>query len=666
MNSHIPQSRQIVALICIAFLSVISLGNAAVADPVQATYYASPSGSGTLGTKEAPCSLTGVRDLVRTVNKNMTGDIVIYLKGGTYRLNAPFQLQESDAIHDSGSNGFKIIYKAAPGETPVISGSIPVTGWTLFDKGKNIYKASVPAGTQSRQLYVNGQRAERARSPLHPQGWFKSQTGWGCLDQSIAAWRNPTDIEIVSRSAWKHLRCGVASISIDTLTPEAKPQPKAKPGQPTPTPIPAPTPVQCARVEMKTPGWFNAGKSPNLGKPMNGAGTQQMNGVEWVESAFELLTKPGQWYLDRKENIIYYIPKAGEDPATMKAELAVLETLLDVRGSGFDHRIHDISIEGLTFQEATWLQPSGDQGYADNQAGVLWINQPPISCKTPGGVSVQYGERVGFIRNVVAHMGGAGIDFGHGPQHCEIIGNCVYDISGDGIYLGEVLDYASTNPVEWCDSNRIENNYVRSAGVEYEDQVAIITGYTRHLSLAHNEVTHLPYSAISVGWGWGTNGYSHQNLIASNKLSDFMNILNDGGGIYTLGNQGTPEEKTRWIGNYITGGKHAQGMYADEGSGYMEISSNVVTKVGVNWMNIWCKWIHDITVHDNFSDKPNVSNHGTDTVVTNNVMTEKVDQLSAPAQAIADHAGLEPEYAAITNQIPMLETVGSSNSMTSK
>ena len=639
----------ILSIVCAVILAGCTSAGAAN----QATIYASPNGSGSLGTKEAPCSLTGARDIVRTMNRNLTGDIVVTLRGGLYQLDAPFQLTESDQIHDSGCNGFRIIYKAFTGETPVLSGAIPVSGWTLFDKEKNIYRAKVPEGTQSRQLFVNGVRAERARGELHPKDWFKIESGWGCLDLSIAKWRNPSDIEIVSRSSWKHLRCGVASIKIDTVTPLAKPKPRAKPGQPSPTPIPAPTPVQCARVDMKTPGWFNASKSPHPGPPANGGGTQQMNEVEWVENAFELLTKPGQWYLDRKEGYLYYIPRPGEDPSTMGAELALLEKVLDVRGSDFAHRIHDIGVEGLTFQNTTWLQPNGDQGYADNQAGVTWVNIPPTSSKTPGGVSVQYGERVGFRRNVVAHMGGAGIDFGHGPQHCDIIGNCLYDISGNGIFLGEVDDYASTNPAEWCDGNKIENNYIRDVGVDFEDQVGICTGYTRHLSLAHNELTHLPYSGISVGWGWGKSGYSHQNAISSNKVSDFMNILNDGGGIYTLGNQGTPEEKTLWIGNYISGGKHAQGMYSDEGSGYMEISSNVVTRVGANWMNIWCGWIHDISVHDNFADKSNANNHGTNCVITNNVMTEKADQLSEAAQAIASHSGLESAFADITNAIPL-------------
>src|SRR5665213_3416820 len=79
---------------------------------IQVTYYAAPTGGGSVCTLQAPGSLTSVRDKVRAVNGNMTGDVVIYLRGGAYALTSPFQLTESASIHDSGSNGYSIIYKA--------------------------------------------------------------------------------------------------------------------------------------------------------------------------------------------------------------------------------------------------------------------------------------------------------------------------------------------------------------------------------------------------------------------------------------------------------------------------------------------------------------------------------------------------------------------------
>lgn len=42
------------------------------------------------------------------------------------------------------------------------SATLPATGgFSLYDGAKNIYRASVPVGTQSRQLFVDGVRAQR-------------------------------------------------------------------------------------------------------------------------------------------------------------------------------------------------------------------------------------------------------------------------------------------------------------------------------------------------------------------------------------------------------------------------------------------------------------------------------------------------------------------------
>jgi hypothetical protein len=171
--------------------------------------------------------------------------------------------------------------------------------------------------------------------------------------------------------------------------------------------------------------------------------------------------------------------------------------------------------------------------------------------------------------------------------------------------------------------------------------------------LDHNEIFDTPYSGISVGWGWSKLGYSHQNTISHNEVHSYMHILGDGGGIYTLGNQGTAEEKTVWDGNYIHHSGHAQGMYADEGSGFMEIKNNVLHNIGVNWMNMWVHTIHDIDVHNNFADKTNVNNKGTNCTVTDNVMDAKPDNLPEAAKTIIQSAGLEPAFADIKNQVPL-------------
>ena len=47
------------------------------------------------------------------------------------------------------------------------------------------------------------------------------------------------------------------------------------------------------------------------------------------------------------------------------------------------------------------------------------------------------------------------------------------------------------------------------------------------MQLAHNEISHLPYSAISLGWGWNAYPYTYggENAIVNNHIHDHMQVL---------------------------------------------------------------------------------------------------------------------------------------------
>src|SRR5690349_17840612 len=151
-----------------------------------ADLYAAPAGSGTACTQAAPCSLTGVRDKVRGLVDAMSTDIDVRLRGGTYRLAEPFTLGPAD----SGANGHRVVYSAYPAERPVLSGARQVSGFSVHDGARNIYRAAVPPGTAGRQLFVNGQRAQRARGPLNPGGFTLKDSSFLTGDASYRSFTN--------------------------------------------------------------------------------------------------------------------------------------------------------------------------------------------------------------------------------------------------------------------------------------------------------------------------------------------------------------------------------------------------------------------------------------------------------------------------------------------
>ena len=119
------------------------------------TLYASPTGSGTACSQTSPCSLAGAQSAVRTQLAGTPGaDVTVLLLDGTYRLASTW----SFGAADSGSAGHPVVWQAATGAHPVISGASQITGWTQVGTS-GVWSAPVPAGSASRQLYVNGSEA---------------------------------------------------------------------------------------------------------------------------------------------------------------------------------------------------------------------------------------------------------------------------------------------------------------------------------------------------------------------------------------------------------------------------------------------------------------------------------------------------------------------------
>ena len=105
-----------------------------VAPQAQASYFISPQGSDSnSGTCESPfLTITKARDVVRARHPAMTGDIHVYLRGGTYPLSQTIQFTNAD----SGRNGHYIHYQAYKDEKPELSGALKVTGWTMHNPDK--------------------------------------------------------------------------------------------------------------------------------------------------------------------------------------------------------------------------------------------------------------------------------------------------------------------------------------------------------------------------------------------------------------------------------------------------------------------------------------------------------------------------------------------------
>ncbi|WP_240633428.1 OmpL47-type beta-barrel domain-containing protein [Paenibacillus montanisoli] len=589
-----------------------------------------------LSTASAFQTIEHARDVVRTMNSNMTNDIHVYLKGGTYTLTSTLSFTEED----SGTNGFNIIYSAYNGEKPIISGGKQITGWTLYDASKNIYSAYAGGDIETRQLFVNGSRATRAKSTGAPSPLtFVKASGYSATGNVLANstipmhnWGNKSDIEFVYKNEWTAPRIGVSTISNNGTT---------------------------TTFTMKQPGWKFV---TNKGGTSVG-GTHNTNGLPWyIENAYELLDAEGEWYLDRSTDYFYYKPRAEENISTASIVVPTLEELVRIEGSDLDHKASNIQFNGVTFSYATYLRVNGDGGLPDAQNNVLrdYVkdengNDVARESIVNAAVNLKYATSIKFERDIFEHLGGSGLNMYAGSQDNLVVGSVFTDISGNGIQVGDYTglytagteNYAqSTDTRAILRNNDVNNSYFNKIGLEYFASTAIAASLPQDMDITHNEISNVPYSGIHVGWGWTlfpTTVHQRTN-IQYNYVHDYMAVLRDGGGIYTLGATGGSDTNKSYISNnYIQNQLNPFGaLYPDEASSWYEITDNVVNNAS-RYLHIWINTIHDINVNNTYTTTSNSVNSGIRTTVSN---TTVVTNGNWPANAlnIMNQAGLESAY----------------------
>lgn len=508
--------------------------------------YVSPDGGDDApGTRERPLAgLSGARDRVRAmIEDGLDSDVVVRLRGGVYRLSEPVTF----GPRDSGTAEYSITYAAAPGEEVVVSGGSPVTGWRRGEDG--VWIARVKKGRHFHQLYVNGRRAIRARTPNR--------------DDRPSRWQ---------------LRDAVLSEDLSTYTLTLKPgtlKDWAKPGE----------------VEVMVSGnWAINRKRLQAVRPQEGVAVlapPHTSGLPWnapragrwcyFENAREMLDRPGEWHLDRAAGLLSYMPREGEDMREARVIAPVADRLIRIQGTP-QEPVRNLYFRGISFRHTGWTLPEG--GYRGVQAchfgsagggssGSRWL-------RLPGAVRLDHARGCSFEDCELAHLGACGIELVTRCRDNTVRGCHVFDVAGNGIMIG-----GPTAEENVPRGNTVSRCRVHHCGARYHGGVGIWVGIAARTTVARNHVREMPYTGVSVGWQWNPQPTPcRENTVARNHIHEVMKQLADGGCIYTLGLQ--PGTVIR--GNHLHGvrrGPFAQGapnngMFIDQGSkGYL-FERNVV------------------------------------------------------------------------------------------
>jgi hypothetical protein len=549
----------------------------------------------------------------------------IILHGGVYPLTMPLGLSAPNAAN------VPVCIEAAPGEYPILSGGVGIGHWKKLAgaipglpevaQGK-IWVAEAPETggrtLEFRQLWVNGQKAVRAREPndgtlARLVAWDKSNQEATIPAAALAGIRRPAGLEMVIDQVWE-----IAILRVESI--------RYPPSKPSDAVLRFKQPE--SRIEFQHP-WPPVTVNAKYQAPF------------FLANAIEFLDAPGEWFEDVAAGKIYYWPRPGEDLTRAEVFAPALETLVQIEGTP-DAPITSVQFKGITFSHTTWLRPS-QQGHVPLQAGMYLLDARKLSPKgtpyhpgldnldwvvrPPAAVSVKNAGQIAFIDCTFEHLAAVGLDFASGT-HDDLVQGCLFrDLGGNGIQLGKFSDtnvethlpYQPSNPLEICARETIANNVLSDCGNEDWGCVGIGVGYARKVMIAHNELFNLPYSGISVGWGWTkmTNA-SRDNLIIANRIHEVGQRLGDLGGIYLLSAQpGTVvAENVLWDlqpSPFVPDPQHWFYLYLDEGSSFITVRDN------------WCP-----------SEKFLKNANGPGNVWTNNG-----PQVS---EAIKTAAGLEPAF----------------------
>lgn len=542
----------------------------------QDTLFVSPIGAGELFTREAPGNIEDISYKLSSV-AGARHNVVVYFKGGLYELKEPLLITGKE----KNRNIDTLTLVGSTSEVAILSGGRHVSGWK--QTGRKIAQAVLSENLDFRQLYINEKMAIRARTPnrtnennYSPYNRVvafdeKKQTVL-ITENGIEWWKKTDDIEMIINHHWYQSRFRIDSMSIKDNMTEIKPA------------MPA-----CKHLFQLT-----YAKMLASGKPY------------YFENSPEFLDQEREWYLDKKNSTLYYIPEEGTKIKDLSVTYPVLERIIKIEGNE-GKPIENIHIRNLKLGFTNWTIPTRDgiigtqgvqgRGYTgDMERGILEVE---------------------FARNIqISHChfigaGDNGILFIRGVKESKIQSSHFDQISANGIVIDTYRK--GLQPESYlCEKNLIEDNLIENIGMHYTNGMGLIVSFVAKTTIQYNEIRNGRYTGMQIGNHFGDRiSVMRDNVIRRNNIHHVMQLHDDGGAIYTLSLQPGTRIKENWMHDFgrseWADNFPVNGIFLDNNSGYIRVQDNVFSDLDtVDRIKEQCAG--NATTRDNILDNNNSQN----------------------------------------------------------
>ena len=498
------------------------------------SFYVSPAGNDSnKGTVKKPfATLEKARDEIRKLRESGNKKaVVVFLRGGSYFLPDGIRFEAKD----SGTETAPVVYKAFPNEKPILIGGKQIRNFTRY-RG-DIFKADMNvAGVGNvyfRQLIFGGERQHLARYPNfdadnpYGGGWAYAagkQIGHGeniegetknefdLEEKDYRNWKKQEEMEIMvlPRYNWFSNICRVRSIDAETRHVVL---------------------VQDASYAIRPGDRF------------------------YFRNAFEELDSPGEWYLDRETQTLYFWP-----PSPLPDKDVFVPTTRTILT--LEEGTTDLVFSGLTFECS---EGNGIEFTEASRCRIEGCTIRNVGDDKGSGVSIN-----GGVKNVV---------FGCDIHYTGCHGITLMSSGDTGGYFSLTGIRKTLTPSEHV----AENNYIHHIGVFNKHGIGIsVDGCGQRV--LHNLIHDTPRMAI-IAWG-------NDHVIEYNHIRHVNLETSDTGAIYTNGRDwitgrgtvirynfmhdilGYGKDRTgKWVSPY-----YSWGVYLDDDAMDVDVTGNIIMR----------------------------------------------------------------------------------------